>query len=355
MKKILYFVILLIAFSLTSGCYPLSPNYSQQDAELISQKGSELMKEWLEKNMPDAQLRECNADSLMSMVDGNKYLTGYAYGSIQDKDKIIDFAIDTNTAEVYFKMDQDRQHELEQAMSSYLYECMGIEQQYGDGFACSIMAPSYDKNHFDFFDYGLPSGVNNLDEFVRNPASRPLIHISKAQISIIEDIDISKFSLEAFEELSERCGARIDGLAMTNNRQTVTFSNGNAGFYEYGILLEGNDYALWGAIHVKQQIRDISTNKITVSDYSFNPQLDLNFKETETGFEFDFPNDCWGQSFRFYAKENSDLIFHDYIYYYGDSKSTISWKEQSQGIYVMVSENQMIMDFNLGGVLKRVE
>ena len=89
MKKILYFVILLIVFSLTSGCYPLSPNYSQQDAELISQKGSALMKEWLEKNMPDAQLRECNADSLMSMVDGNKYLTGYAYGSIEDKDKII--------------------------------------------------------------------------------------------------------------------------------------------------------------------------------------------------------------------------------------------------------------------------
>ena len=100
MKRILYFVILLIVFSLTSGCYPLSPNYSQQDAELISQKGSVLMKEWLEKNMPDAQLRECNADSLMSMVDGNKYLTGYAYGSIQDMDKIIDFAIDTNTAEV---------------------------------------------------------------------------------------------------------------------------------------------------------------------------------------------------------------------------------------------------------------
>ena len=91
MKIILYFVILLIVFPLTSGCYPLSPNYSQQDAELISQKGSALMKEWLEKNMPDAQLRECNADSLMSMVDGNKYLTGYAYGSIEDKDKIIEF------------------------------------------------------------------------------------------------------------------------------------------------------------------------------------------------------------------------------------------------------------------------
>ena len=92
-----------------------------------------------------------------------------------------------------------------------------------------------------------------------------------------------------------------------------------------------------------------------MSDYSFNPQLDLNFKETETGFEFDFPNDCWGQSFRFYAKKNSDLILHDYIYYYGDYETTISWKEQSQGIYVMVSENQMIVDFNLGGVLKRVE
>ena len=131
-------------------------------------------------------------------------------------------------------------------MASYLYECMGIVQEYDDdGFSCSIMAPSHDLEHFDSFNYGLPAGVKDLDEFVRNPDSRPPIHISKARISIPDDTDISSYDLATFEKLSEQCGSRIDGLTMANNTQTVTYGSGNAGFYEYGVLREGNGYVLW--------------------------------------------------------------------------------------------------------------
>ena len=132
--------------------------------------------------------------------------------------------------------------------------------------------------------------------------------------------------------------------------------SGNAGFYEYGVLLEGNEYALWGAVHVREEKRDSSTNGIILSDQTFTPELDLEFEETEKGFRFSFPNEYWGHGFRFYAKENSELILHNYICYYdGNYVSTISWKEQSQGFYVMVSENQMIMDFYLDGRLERAE
>ena len=220
---------------------------------------------------------------------------------------------------------------------------------------CSSDLPSHDPEHFDSFDYGLPAGVKDLYEFVRNPDARPTIHISKVQITTPDDADISAYDLEAFEKLSEQCGIKIDGLTMTNNRQTVTFSNGNAGFYEYGILLEGNGYVLWGAVHVREEKIDSSTNGIILSDQTFTPELDLEFEETEKGFEFEFPHDGWGHGFRFYAKENSELIRHNYIYYYGNHKSTISWKEQSQGFYAMVSENQMSVDFDLDGRLEREE
>ena len=356
MKKTLYLVNLLTLLLCISGCYPLRPMYDQEDADRITQKGTELMQGWLNKNMPGAELRECTADSLMWMGDGNKYLTGYAYGSIEYKDKVTGFAIDTETGDVYFKMDQDTQSALEQATASYLYKSMGIVQGFDDdGFFCSIMAPSHDPEHFASFDYGLPAGVKDLYEFVRNPDARPTIHISKVQITIPDDADISAYDLEAFEKLSKQCGIKIDGLTMTNNRQTVTFSNGNAGFYEYGILLEGNEYALWGAVRVREEKRDSSTNGIILSDQTFTPELDLEFEETEKGFEFEFPHDGWGHGFRFYAKENSEFIRHNYIYYYGNHKSTISWKEQSQGFYAMVSENQMIVDFDLDGRLERAE
>ena len=355
MKNTRFFGIVLTVLLCLSGCYPLRPMYEQEDADRIAQKGTALMQDWLSKNMPGARLRECTADRLMWGGDGNKYLTGYAYGSIEDKDQVTEFAVDTETGDVYFKMDQDTQYALDRAMASYLYECMGIVQEYDDGFSCSIMAPSHDPEHFDSFNYGLPAGVKDLDEFVRNPDSRPPIHISKARISIPDDTDISSYDLEAFEKLSEQCGSRIDGLTMANNTQTVTYGSGNAGFYEYGVLLEGKGYVLWGAVHVREEKRDSPTNRIILSDQFFSPDLDLEFEETEKGFRFSFPNEYWGHGFRFYAKENSEFIRHNYIYYYGNYESTISWKEQSQGFFVMVSENQMIMDFDLDGRLERAE
>ena len=65
MKKTQYFVILLAVLLCLSGCYPLRPMYEQEDADRITQKGTELMQGWLNKNMPGAELRECTADCLM--------------------------------------------------------------------------------------------------------------------------------------------------------------------------------------------------------------------------------------------------------------------------------------------------
>ena len=64
MKKTRYFVILLAVLLCLSGCYPLRPMYEQEDADQITQKGTELMQGWLNKNMPGAELRECTADRL---------------------------------------------------------------------------------------------------------------------------------------------------------------------------------------------------------------------------------------------------------------------------------------------------
>lgn len=117
MKKPRFFGILLTVLLCLSGCYSLEPVFKQEDADRIAQKGTELMQDWLKNNMPGAELRDCTADSLMWRGDGKKYLTGYAYGSIEDKDKVTAFAIDTETGEAYFKMDQDTQHALERAMA----------------------------------------------------------------------------------------------------------------------------------------------------------------------------------------------------------------------------------------------
>lgn len=352
---------MLVVLLCLSGCYPLKPMYEQEDADRIAQKGTELMQAWLNENMPDTVLRQCIADSLMWKGDGNVYLTGYAYGSIEKNGETTDFAIDTVTGDVYFKMDADTKDALRRAAAAFLYDSMGLGEYYDasevdrTNFDCSVMAPAHGSERFDSFDYGLPAGVKDPDAFVRDPASRPLLHINRALLSLPDDADISGYDLEAFEKLSGQCGMKLDGLTMVNSGQTVTFGNGNAGFYEYGILLEGDGYALRGAVRVKEEKRDASSKDMIVSDQRFDPELDLLFEETEQGFRFSFPNEGWGQGFRFCAEADSQHIHHDYIYSYGKYESLLSWKEQQDGSYVMISKNQTVCEFHLDGKLERVE
>lgn len=355
MNKIRCAVIMMMVLLCLSGCYALKPMYDEEDADRVTRKGTELMQEWLDKNMPEARLLECRADTLMSYVDGNKYLTEYARGSLEEEGRITDFAIDTTTGDVYFEMDQDTQRFLEQVVAVCLCESLGLMQDCDeDGLSCSIMAPSYDLEHFDCFDYGLPAGVTDLGEFVKNPEGRPLIHISGVQISVPDDTALSVYDLKAFERVSLQCGFLMDGLDMANSRQTVTFGSASAHLYEYGVLLERDDYFLWGAVHVRAEQRDSTTGSVTSSEQYFDPEL-LDFEETENGFRFDFPKKYQTWKFRICAGEDSELLRHHYIYHFGNYELTLGWKEQSPGCYVMVSENQTMMDFDIKGYLEQAD
>lgn len=72
MKKTRYFVILLAVLLCLSGCYPLRPMYEREDADRITQKGTALMQDWLNKNMPGAE--RVNVQRIADVEgDGNEY------------------------------------------------------------------------------------------------------------------------------------------------------------------------------------------------------------------------------------------------------------------------------------------
>lgn len=231
MKKGLVLCVLwLITVTCLTG-YNLSQNivekhyrhYEQQDAERITEKGTEMMQMWLEEKMPGAKITECSAFIQNITYSGHEYLTDYAVGRIRLGDEETVFSIDTVTGDVYFENVQSVQESLNEIAASYLYETMEIMPGGGDDFfKCYVLAPFREENHelrayqFNYgFDFGLPAGVEDLEDFVYNSASRPLLYVQTA-ITVSDETDLAAYDFSLFEKLSEECGMFFTSISIEN-------------------------------------------------------------------------------------------------------------------------------------------
>ena len=79
--------------------------YTQEEMDKITQKGMEMMRAWLDENMPEAEIENCEALSLWS-YDHAMYLTDYVRGNILHKGEKMSFTIHTVTGQVYFNHQQ---------------------------------------------------------------------------------------------------------------------------------------------------------------------------------------------------------------------------------------------------------
>ena len=89
-KTLLCMCVVLIAvmvFSL-AGC--TRETYTQEQMDRITQKGMEMMRAWLDENMPEAEIENCEALSLWS-YDHAMYLTDYVSGNILHKGEKYNF------------------------------------------------------------------------------------------------------------------------------------------------------------------------------------------------------------------------------------------------------------------------
>ncbi|MBQ3105196.1 MAG: hypothetical protein IJC59_04950 [Lachnospiraceae bacterium] len=110
---------------------------------------------------------------------------------------------------------------------------------------------------------------------------------------------------------------------------------------------------------------------MTVSDRHFDPQQDLVFEETKTGYQYYLPNEDWeDEVFYICAYEGAKIRKHNYIeYFYSDVAGFIAgeydsdekdgtetiWQKQSDGSYVLSSKvNEYPIGFSHAGRLERI-
>ena len=109
-----------------------------------------------------------------------------------------------------------------------------------------------------------------------------------------------------------------------------------------------------------------------VSDRCFDPQKNLVFEETETGYQYYLPDKDWeDEVFYIYAHEGAKILEYNYIdYYYSDVDGFLTgkynsdkkdgteliWRKQSNGDYVLSSKTQDLPTyFSHAGKLERIE
>ena len=379
MKHRLLFIALIFVMCI---CFTGCKHYEQVEADRIAAKGTEMMQAWLDENMPDAEMKECSAFIDNIKYSSREYLFDYATGCIAVNGEEAVFAIDTVTGDVYFENDQRLDDKLNEIAADFLYETMGIAPEgIGGSFECYVLAPFRDENHelnaYQFgygFDFGLPAGVEDLEAFVRNPASRPLLYV-QANIILADKTNLAAYDFAAFENLSEECGMlfgsiRIENSSQISQRQTRDWLT-TATFSEYGRWIERDDVYFTGRVRVQEEERNDLSGEMTVSDRRFDPQQDLVFEETETGYRYYLPNEDWEEGFYIYAHEGAEMMKNNYIkYFYGDvadfvegkyvsdekEGEELAWLKLSNGDYVLSSkENNVSEYFSHAGELDRVE
>jgi len=340
-----------------------------------------MMQIWLDEHMPDAEMTECSAFIRNIKYSSREYLTDYAAGRIDLDGKEASFAIDTVTGDVYFENDQSTAKKLDRIAAEYLYETMGITPEgEADHFECYVLAPFRDENHelkayqFDYgFDFGLPAGVEDLEAFVRDPQSRAQIYVT-AEITLPDDADLSKYDLETMEQIGNACGMRFKSITIENGTQTFLMGirewMTTASFYEYGDWLERDGVCIDGRVRVREEERDDLTNEMKVSDRRFDPEQDLVFEKTATGYRYYLPNEDWQEGFYIRAQEGAGILEYNYIEYsYSDVAGFIAgkydsdeedgyeliWREQSNGDYVLSSKKKELPEyFSHAGKLERI-
>ena len=376
--RLLLFALVPVMCIFFSGC----THYTQEDADRITAKGTEMMQTWLDTNMPGAEIKECSAFINNMKYTSREYLFDYAVGRITLDGKEAFFAIDTATGDVYFENDPAEKEKLNRIAADFLYKTMGITPEGSeDSFECYVLAPFRDETHelnayqFDYgFDFGLPAGVEDLEAFVRDPASRPLLYV-QANITLSDETDLAAYDFAAFEKLSEKCGMlfgsiRIESGSQISQRQTREWST-TATFSEYGRWIERDDVYFTGCVRTREEKRHDLTGEMTVSDRRFDPQQDLVFEETETGYRYYLPGEDWKEGFYICAREGSGMLNYNYIhYFYGNVADFIAgeyapdekegaellWRKLPNGDYVLSAKaDDTAKYFTHAGTLERAE
>ena len=208
---------LLLLISVLTGCE--SQKYDDAEAEEVSQAGKTIIQEWLDQNIPNAELTSYRADTFGYPGNGPYYLNGYVSGSFTVGEEKTDFTVSTKTGQVYLSADLDL---FASFTREYILSALGFDELKDTyNYEVSLELPyvyegkskSYSSKDRVMTYYNLPAeialllpegkemsdipeeDISVINAYINQAADRDLLSVY-IQGSVSDDISLKKYDLK---------------------------------------------------------------------------------------------------------------------------------------------------------------
>ena len=363
MKKFIICTLIVLSFFILSGASSCrGPQYEESEKTAVEDKGRELMQAWLDENIPESEV--LTAEAYIDMIpSGPHYLTNSVYGTFSSGSDEQNYVIETDTGEVFLETDITL---LSEEIKPYVLETLGLdtrsEECAFDDFTAVIprnaIFHSVPSENTGFLPGKLVIELEKaneaasrsiMDEFIRDPSSRPEITIGGNFIPP-EDIDLKPYNMAFFEDARNNAGLYFSSFYM-NQAQTFVSAIGWYTTYERYVRKPFEDFFVeYKEESISDQVRN---GKIEPMEHYTNDVNDLQMSATDDGYAFSFKDpDNWFM-FRIIADEDSQIRQHEYTDRYDQAANIgsgsyggsryifhdLHWEQRSDGYWTLKNED----------------
>lgn len=292
--------------------------YTEDEKAAAGEKGRKMMQEWLERELPGAELLGAEPYIFHNPGLAPYKLTDLVSGTFRKDGQEQAYWLNTSSGEVWLEQSRETMEELEKLCSECAAEALGFHS--GDYRYESESGGVY-------FDIGvrdrplmlLPAGFvlsgKTLEEFLRAPNERPALNVSLCY-SVPDEVSLAGFTLADFRRVLEEYG--LEGsVCLDNGSESLSMDAGEVRYERWGFL-DLPDFRVWAAVTERSEKADPETGEITAETLELDAQRDLAVERTAEGWKTTFPG---GYFFaRVYAYDDSPLL-----------EQTLVWRAEGEG------------------------
>ena len=345
MKKTNALLALLALLLCLAGCF--GRQYSEKEETAVRQKGEQMMREWLARTYPEAELVSVEPYVSHNLGVAPYELTDAIYGTFRSGGGEQSCWLDTASGVVYFEQDEETAEQLRELCAAYAAEALG----FGDG--CEI-----NGNVSAYIDIGASSASDappdilpadfvrsggTLEDFVRSPKERPAITVDFT-CRVPDAFDVSSITFAQTRRILSEYGLLLDRVTAEGGDEYAELRAGRV-TYQRMEFRDLSDFRVWMPVYERVEKLDGSTGKVETTTVERDAGRDITIERAEDGFyKPEFPNG-WFPA-QLYACEGSEMPRHTYYYVSDNDKIVeLEWQETERG-WRLGSERTYLSDLH---------
>ena len=289
--------------------------YTEDEKAAAEEKGRKMMQQWLERELPGAELLSAEPYVYHNPGLAPYKLTDLVSGAFRQDGREQAYWLDTAGGRVWFEQSEETMAELAELCAAYAAEALGLEKGAWELSAAQAYFNIGVRERPRLLPADFILSGRTLEEFLRAPKERPPLSVSFSYF-VPGETSLERFTLADIRRVLDEYG--LEGsVCLDNVCETAALNAGKARYERWGFL-DLPDFRVWAEVFERSEKADPETGEITVETLEWDAQRDLLVERTAEGWTTTFPN---GYFFaRVYAYDDSPLL-----------EQTLVWRAEGEG------------------------